>query len=190
MGLFKKKEQKQQAMPMLPKLPKLPDLPEMGDYQNSSNKDVNKLPSLPSNSIGSKFSRDTIKDAVSGDMGGDEDFYEESEEMEMPEHFRRPSTEEMEEEGDMDMPMRRKGRSMATSFREEAEPVFIRIDRFEESLKLFETIKKQISDIDRILSQTKEMKQKEETELNSWENELKKMKDEVEKIGANIFSKV
>ena len=185
MGLFGKKEKKgEEGIPALPRLPRLPDFQEMEDRNDR----IHQLPSFPSNSLGKKFSRDSIKDAVSGERG-EEDFYADElsgdEIRMMREPLRRPMTEEMEEE--MEMPERT---GMTGSFRQEAEPVFVRIDRFEEGLKMFEGIKNQMSEIERILAETKRLKEKEEAELRSWENELKRMKSEIEKIGRDIFSKV
>ncbi len=188
MGLFSKKEKPADSgIPMLPKLPRLPDLPDMEEYDERS---IHQLPSLPSNSIGAKFSRDTIKDAVSGERGRDfyaDDFSEEEMRM-MRDPLRRPTTEEVEEEIEEEMEMPR--RQMSPGLRQEVEPVFVRIDRFEEGLKLFETIKDQINAIERALADTKKVKEREEAELNSWESELKRMKEEIEKIGRNIFSKL
>jgi len=187
MGLFSRKEKIEDSrIPMLPMLPRLPDLPDMEDYPDRT---IHQLPSLPSSSIGAKFSRDTIKDAVSGEKSGG-DFYADDSEDEMRmmrEPLRRPTTEEMEEEREE---FRERPSRQTSMYREEAEPVFIRIDRFEESMKLFETIKQQISEIERVLADTKRIKEKEEAELNSWEGELRRMKEEIEKIGTNIFSKV
>ena len=73
---------------------------------------------------------------------------------------------------------------------ETAGPVFVRIDRFEEGLKLLEGIKSQISDIEKILAETRRLKEKEDEELSSWESELKRMKTELEKMGNDIFSKI
>ncbi len=71
-----------------------------------------------------------------------------------------------------------------------AEPVFIRIDKFEESMKIFHTIKSQISEIESLIKDTKEIKAKEEQELVSWEKEIQKIKNEIEKVDNDIFSRV
>lgn len=180
MGLFGKKE-KREELPPLPRLPRLPDLPDMGMDQPVQ---IHQLPSFPSSSIGAKFSRDVVKDAVFGDK---DDFYskDDEEESRMPEQLQRPLAQEEEMEINMpELPLRRQ------SYRTEAEPVFVRIDRFEEGLKLFESLKDQVAAIERNLADTKRLKEKEEAELQSWEMELKRMKDELEKISNNIFSKV
>jgi hypothetical protein len=193
MGLFSKKEKKSESgIPVLPTLPRLPELPELPEREDYHERNIHQLPSLPSSSIGAKFSRDTIKDAVSGEMGNENKMYEEDfsdDDMRMMrEPLRRPTTEELEDE--IEEEFRERPRRPSARYREETEPVFIRIDKFEEGLKLFETVKRQISDIEKILADTKRMKEKEEIELNAWEAELKKMKEEIEKIGNNIFSKV
>lgn len=181
MGLFGKKEKKPEELPPLPRLPRLPDLPEMGMDEPVQ---IHQLPSFPSSSIGAKFSRDALKDAVTGEK--DDDFYagEDEEEARMPDQLRRPLAQE-ETEISMSMP-----KLPRSSFRSEAEPVFVRIDRFEEGLKLFETLKDQVSTIEKHLAETKRLKEKEELELQAWESELRMMKDELEKINNNIFSKV
>lgn len=187
MGFFGKKEKKSETeIPELPRLQRLPELPDTGFMENRA---IHQLPSFPSNSIGKKFSRDSIKDAVSGERGG-EDFYadefSDDDMRRMREPLRRPLTEEVGEEM---MGERQPKRAMDMS-RRELEPMFVRIDRFEEGLKLLEAIKSQISDMETILAETKRLKEKEEAELRSWENELKRMKMELEKMGNDIFSKI
>ncbi|MEK6840406.1 MAG: hypothetical protein AABX79_00435 [Nanoarchaeota archaeon] len=203
MGLFGKKEKRGESIdeiPSLPRLPRLPELPDMG--MGMEDKSIRQLPSFPSNSIGKRFSQDSIKDAVSGGRGG-RDFYADDvsgDEMRMmQEPLRKPFAEEME-----DMQEEDRGKGMVfpqrqgferpgaggVGFRQELEPVFVRIDKFEEGLRIFEDIKNQISEIERVLAETKRLKEKEEAELRSWEDELKRMKMEIEKMGRDIFSKV
>ena len=70
------------------------------------------------------------------------------------------------------------------------EPVFIRLDKFEESLGIFERIKEKIMDIEKMLKETQDIKDKEEKELKSWEEELKSIKNQIEKVNQDIFSKI
>ena len=74
MGLFSKKKEEQRpknSSGLIPSLPKLPDFANM-DFEEDQ---IHKLPSLPGNSLGTKFSQDTIKEAVAGEK---EDFDEDS----------------------------------------------------------------------------------------------------------------
>jgi len=187
MGLFNRKEKKSESGSEVPSLPKLPRLPEIPDVELGEDRTLHRLPSFPSNSAGKRFSQDSIKDAVSGGREG-EDFYadEFSDDMRrMRRPLRRPMTEEMDEDVEMRFPESRRD-----SFIRETEPVFVRIDRFEEGLRLFEGVRDQLTEIEKVLSETRRLKEKEESELRSWENELKRMKMDIEKIGRDIFSKV
>ena len=187
MGLFGKKEKKSETeIPSLPKLPRLPEFPDMGF---AADKTIHQLPSFPSSSIGKKFSRDSIKDAVSGERGEGDFYADESPDDEirmMRGPLRKPLSEEIDEREMREFPEREE----KMSFKQEAEPLFVRIDRFEEGLRIFEGIKNQISEIERALAETRGLKEKEEAELRSWEDELKRMKMEIERMGRDIFSKV
>ncbi len=70
------------------------------------------------------------------------------------------------------------------------EPVFIRIDKFEESLGLLEKTKKQISDIQEMLTDIKKIREDEDTELRHWEKEIQTVKEQIERIDKDIFSRV
>ena len=198
MGLFKKKDKTKEIL-SLPKLPPLPDFPRLEDEETSDlKKSLHQLPSFPSNSLGKKFSQDSIKDAITGRKEGigdevDEFGMTEEDIRMMREPLRKPLTEEIpfeEEMGEEGSLVKRRGIPRESKIRREAEPVFIRIDRFEEGLRIFEETKKKISDIERTLGETKRIKEKEEKELQDWENELRMIKNQIEKIDRDIFSKI
>ena len=187
MGLFNKKKEVKKETSLLPDLPKLPELPEL-PRADDEERQIHKLPSFPSNSLGTRFSRNTIKEAVAGEEEDElpaDDFLDEDEMRMMREPARKPLTEEIGEE----MPSRLK---KLESGREKSiiEPIFIRIDRFEEALKIFNETKKKISEIDRILEDVRKIKEKEENELKTWENETRYMKEQIEKVDKDIFSKI
>lgn len=184
MGLFNKKKEVKKETSLLPDLPKLPELPRADDEERQ----IHKLPSFPSNSLGTRFSHNTIKEAVTGEEEDElpaDDFLDEDERRMMREPARKPLTEEIGEE----MPSRLK---KLESGREKSiiEPIFIRIDRFEEALKIFNETKKKILEIDRILEDVRKIKEKEENELKTWENETRYMKEQIEKVDKDIFSKI
>lgn len=187
MGLFKKKKEVKKEISLLPdfpKLPKLPELPRLGDEE----KQIHKLPSFPPNSLGTKFSHNTIKDAVAGE-GEDElladDFLDEDEMRMMQEPARKPLTEEIG--GETPSRLKKLGFGGEKSI---TEPIFIRIDRFEEALKIFNEMKKKILGIDRVLEDIRKVKEKEESELKTWENEISYIKEQIEKVDKDIFSKI
>ena len=179
MALFKKKEEKQEAvgLPDLPKLPELPRLPEFRNTDEYSNEKISQLPSFPNGSLGNKFSQYNIKEAITGEK--EEAETDESAEEEMPRMSRPVMTKEIKKE----QPIR-------FERTKEAEPLFIRIDKFEEGSKTFEEAKKQISDIEKMFEDLKKVKEDEENELKNFEEELRQIKEKIEKIDYNIFSKI
>ena len=176
MGLFKKKEKFQRdEVPRLPELPGLPELPEWGGDE-FNNERISQLPSFPNGSLGDKFSQNTIKEAVTGEREDDEVDADESEERQM---MQKPLIKS-----------RIVKEYSQTSRTREAEPIFIRIDKFEEGSKTFEQVKDQVAEIEKMLNNLKGIKEKEEAELNNWEEEIKRVKEKIERIDSNIFSKI
>lgn len=184
MGFFKKKEKKEEV-PRLPEIPKLPELPEFPETRENSEERIPQLPSFPNGSLGNKFSQNTIKEAITGKK--------EVEEVKADEFVGRPKREERTQMMQRPLIKGDSRREMSSFEREkpkETEPIFIRIDRFEEGSQIFEDVKKQISDIETMFEDIKKVKEKEEKELAFWEDEIKQIKEKIEKIENNIFSKM
>jgi hypothetical protein len=183
----KKGEMKEQKeMPSLPQLPQLPDLPS-DNFQFKPNM----LPRFPQNSLGDKFSQDTIKDAVSGEK--EDEMTNEPEEIQaMPKPPMGPLTREappeMEEPFEEEMPSMSRG--AISSSRQKAEPMFVRLDKFEESLGSFDKIKKQLSGVEKLLESIKSTKEEESREIEAWQSKLQTMKNQVDKIDRDIFSRI
>jgi len=204
MGLFGKKEKKGEmgkdasGVPELPELPKLPELPYMDEFSYEE-EPLPQLPRYPNNSLGNKFSQNTIKDAVSGKEEGEEVFdAEDSQEEEagmMQRPLQKPLREDFENHGESIM-TKSKLKEVPQNFvtksymTKKAEPVFIRIDKFEESIKVFQDIRSQVSEIENLIKNTKEIKAKEEEELASWEAEIQSIKNQIEKVNQDIFSRI
>lgn len=70
------------------------------------------------------------------------------------------------------------------------EPVFIRIDKFEESLKIFEKAKKELSEIERALKDIEKVREDEQNELESWKSNVLKIKEQIEIVDRDIFSRL
>jgi len=70
------------------------------------------------------------------------------------------------------------------------EPVFIRIDKFEESLKVFEKTRTQVKEIEDLVRHAKSLKAKEDEELMKWEEEIQTIKEQIGKVDSDIFSKI
>ena len=207
MSLFGKKKKEGmktwEESPDFSGIPKLPSLPRIEDYSNQStySQDLTHLPSIPSNSFGEKFSQSAVKEAFSVKKEGDEGLYAD----ELPEI---PSMEDqmMREPSviprlpypriESRAPLTREVESFNSTIKSPAvkgkksEPVFIRIDKFEESLNVFEEAKQKISEIERMLEDIKELKETEEKELSNWEREMQHIKTQIERVDRDIFSKI
>jgi len=236
MGLFGKKDKKEDMkiskVPELPELPKLPELPAMHEFSYEDEEEhLPQLPRFPNNTLGNKFSQNTIKEAISGkkeeeEVFDAEDFHKEENRGMMQKPLQKPSAREdfsdyqlsqertppiqrplqkpsiREEFGDeyqlsQEMaPSKVKAKEIPQNYAirsymtKKAEPVFIRIDKFEESMKIFQEIKGQISEIEDLIKNTKEIKSKEEEELASWETEIQGIKNQIEKVNQDIFSRI
>jgi len=187
MGLFKRNQREDMEIPKLPELPDLPRLPEI-------NNKMNRLPIYPSNSFNEKFSQNAIKEAVSGEEEGDEEAWEvdefvreqEMRTMQQP-PLKKSIMKEYSEFKEQEIPSEFRH---VTKQMKKAEPLFIRIDKFEESIDSFEKIREKVSEIDKLLRDVKKVKEEEEKELNLWEEKVQIMKRQMEKIDKDLFSKV
>tara|TARA_Y100000310_G_scaffold336450_1_gene421023 strand:+ start:360 stop:1013 length:654 start_codon:yes stop_codon:yes gene_type:complete len=75
-------------------------------------------------------------------------------------------------------------------FAKQEEPIFVRIDKFQEAQKDFKYIKIKIKEIESVLKKVKTIKEKEEAEISSWSQDLEKLKARLAEIDANIFDKL
>ncbi|MDP3966266.1 MAG: hypothetical protein Q8Q04_01915 [archaeon] len=201
MGLFsKKKPETNLSLPELPELPNMEsNFPEMDENSSGT---INELPSFPSSSMGDRFSRESIKNAISGYSEGDEEPEITRQELIPKPQFNKPSKftpEKRIPELPKMKPLYKsteKNMERGIGIQEEDRmpretgPVFIRIDKFEEALKVFKETKEKISEIEKLLEETKELKEKEERELSTWESEIQGMKSQIERVDRDIFSKI
>ena len=178
----KKEEVRENTQPssktQLPELPELPELPPLmdRDFVDISKKEkLPPLPAFPSSGIGDQIARQAVKQAIKEP----EDIFNREELMakESPlDSYNIPEdnfkTFEMPEQ----------------KTRENS--VFVRIDKYQEALLNFQEIKKQISEIENLLKEIKELRQKEEADLSEWENEVKSAKEKLARIDSSLFKKV
>ncbi|MDD5012227.1 MAG: hypothetical protein PHQ66_01095 [Candidatus Nanoarchaeia archaeon] len=205
-------------IPQLPQLPEFPgigekdfvkEMPEMPEQ-------LPQLPSFPNGSLGNKFSQDTIKEAIAGKKGVGVEAEVFSEELPMMQRplriegtkrdfsapLQRTRTREAEPSDFANARKRfdsnerefsrmpEKFNAMSGSSSRGQEPIFIRIDKFEEGSRTFEEVRRKISEIENMVEDVKKVREKEEQELALWESEIKQIKEKIEKIDSNIFSQV
>jgi chromosome condensin MukBEF ATPase and DNA-binding subunit MukB len=180
MGWFNKDKEGE-----IPELPKLPELPRI-NTQNIQNERLPQLPSIPSSELGNKFSQNIIKEAVTGEKEEEEDADEEIPSWEINQMKQKPLTREINTM--QTIPSLNKNYPVFS--RKKEEPIFIRIDKFEESLKIFEKTKERIQEMEKMLQDIRRIKEEEESELQIWEQEIQNLKNQIEKVDQDIFSKV
>ncbi|MDD5700197.1 MAG: hypothetical protein PHH00_03330 [Candidatus Nanoarchaeia archaeon] len=192
MTLFKKKKEEMRAVDEIPSLPELPRLPELPNLSSDNFQfKPNALPRFPPSTFGNKFSQNTIKDAVSGGKEVNEEFANESEEVQtMPKLPKGPLTRELDEEESFEEEMPRIPSRPLSDYRQKAEPMFVRLDKFEESLESFEKIKKQFAGVESLLEEIRRVREEEGKELGEWQSRLQTMKNQIDKIDRDIFSKI
>lgn len=192
-----KKERSDDAL-KLPEPPRLPELPRLDDSDFSMKDPLPQLPSYPQSSFGDKFSKNAIKDAVSG---GEEDEEVDADDS-MPDMrmMPKPPKFSMETKFNPNFQDRKikpfmERRNIPIEDYEsprtrEMEPVFVRLDKFNESLKIFQEAQSRISEIESVLSDIKRKRSEEDRQLGEWEKEMQNLKNQFEKISKNVFSKV
>jgi len=209
---FKKKEGKKENLSELPELPEMPDLPLM-NTQATQEKAVEKkvfqepaksaakpsirdeLPALPAFS-NSKTSDKLNQDLIKSSFETDKKPY--TQELEPSGHFRiedsdsiREADSRRKEDLEKFNTSRMHEKLVRLPYKEDkAEPVFVRIDKFQNALKSFNEIKKQIAAIEDYLGEVKEIKAKEEQELEEWDKEIIEIKSKLDSIDREIFDKL
>ncbi|MFH1500481.1 MAG: hypothetical protein ABIE22_00880 [archaeon] len=190
MALFKKN--KKEAFPErsdIPSLPELPPLPESSELSpRFAGNDLSSLPSFPGSSSGDRMSQEVVKEAV-------------KEPFKIPERKMLPPSGLKEgkltfEMAPIEAPslpappvMPIRSYSPPITPRRD-EPIFIRIDKFEEAVETFEIVKNKLSEIESSLKELKNIKDKEEKELDNWEAEIEKIKLKIDNVDKRVFNKL
>ena len=160
MAFFKKNIKEYNKSPELPELPGTSRLPELPS-----------LPSLPEGKANDSFGIQAIKSNIRGDKDNSP---QEKRTMEMDEKIERPQFSSMP-------PKRVESRK---------EPVFVKLDKFKDSVSKFDEIKTKINDIDSTLRKIKEIREKEDHELRAWEEKVQLIKEKVDNIDNSLFSRM
>jgi len=67
------------------------------------------------------------------------------------------------------------------------EPVFVKINKYREALSSFEIVKKKLQETSNILERIRELKQKEDEEIEKWNQELASLKEKINAIEGKLF---
>ncbi|MBI2629702.1 hypothetical protein HYW76_01245 [Candidatus Pacearchaeota archaeon] len=201
-GGNKKQEAKRAEGSRLPELPELPPLEDSFSDKQVKYSGRSSLPSYPSfNPIKEKTSNEEIKQAIVEPPS----FQDENSEVQLP---KKPMTKEIGEEIQIPSIMDREPISreslkipktprMQTQERNipqrqilRNEPLFIRIDKYQDSISDLEEVKRRILEIEDVLKNIRDVRAKEEVELQQWEAEIHEAKMNLDKIDRTIFQKL
>lgn len=69
----------------------------------------------------------------------------------------------------------------------EEKAIFVKVDKYKEAIDTLEIIKEKLKTADIILNELRELKKKEEAELEEWENSLTNIKEKLTLIDNNLF---
>ncbi|MEK6820102.1 MAG: hypothetical protein AABX71_00135 [Nanoarchaeota archaeon] len=171
---FKEKGKKEAEGEKIPELPELTELPELPGFSNAFN---------PVSDYSRKAEPEKIKD-------------------EIPPIIHPWTIEQSIKEPPAKMPhFKTMERARAVEITEEMpetiaeprikkEPVFVRIDKYQIALQNFQEIKKKAIEIENLLRDIKDIKAREEAELQNWEQEIRDAKEKLDKIDRTIFNKL
>lgn len=214
MSWFKKKDVKPEEN--LNELPELPELPPLTEFSANKN-ELPTLPIFPSSPIGEKISNEVVKQTIREPLLEEElpiktempvkkltrEVEEEKPaktrnigkmqkqlkeiEQEEPVLYPYPITrqaKEIEQEEPVSYPYSSQKQT------KNIEPIFIRIDKYQDAIADLRGAKKAILEIESHLRDVKEIRAREEAELQRWENEIKEAKEKLEEIDAKVFQKL
>ena len=202
MGLFSKKDK----VPEIPPAPKLPDFPNLPDLPEVEDKEVKELPRLPDTNFGETLNNEMVKSAVDDSEKFGENLELREDRIPSPpqlQFHKSPSSlrnkfphPEKNEHFELHEPHKKRTLELSPQTKIEEpstkpnEPIFVRIDKFQQAQKDFNDIKKKVKDIELTLKKFKEVKFQEDTEVVSWTQNLEKIKARLENIERQIFSKI
>ena len=168
MALFRKKKKDEEFM-----LPDPPEAPDMSfDMEEEEQEELPKIPSLE------KYKKNSsIKQEF--EMDDDIEFQNATEQIKMPMPTNAPPkipSYQGEAARRFRMPMEK--------------PIFIKIDKFKESIENLNSIKDRLRNSSSLLRKIKEIRQREDAELAEWEKNLEKLKEKLEDIDKKLFSDI
>ncbi len=191
MGLFSKKKNNIEEIPSLPKLPDLPmdslNLPDTPP--GLPNIETYKLDSFSNNKPENNFNQ-----AIKQEVNEPNNEYSHSffEKQAKPLNAYNPENNNRSlntEKRTIELPENNNFNN-SSRITKQAEPIYIRLDKFEVTVEAFREIKNKIIEIEDLLERTKKIKQDEEKELDSWEREIQMIKSRIDLIDKSVFNKL
>lgn len=176
MGWFKKKSE--ENIPELPELPSLPEIPRIEQRNPASEFSYEKPVPLPELEIKPLSNQNQIH-KIEKKAGMQKSIYSAPSETQ---NYNDAISEISE--------IPKKTYEEKPSYTKKTGQIYIRLDQFETTQEVFQDIKNKINEIEQLLIKTKEIKTREEKELEEWEREIQSIKARIDSIDKNIFGKL
>ena len=187
-------------------LPELPELPSISEDFNEG--ELHQLPVLPSTNFGERFSQNRIKEAITKEKDEDDfDLPELPKERvlvprpleDAPAPEKIVSSEKISKfTKESDSPKEifedrreyiEKGKFSSQKSKKQ-DPVFVRIDKYQESLEVFEKTRAKLAEVEELFKRNKLIKEEEERQIEEWERQIQEIKEHIQKIDKEMFSKI
>jgi len=191
MGFFTKdKKDASRETAGLNNLPELPKLPEIKANQDTPKKILPSLPELPNAPASSKLQEIPITRSFSLSPSS----IPEKRTIELPDGYKKsvkPFKSSL-----LPTPIAPIAPVTSTTLTNypasnfSREPLFIKIDKFQDALKRFQEVKSKVAEIEESLREIRAIKEKEEQELKLWEEEIHSVKEKVDSIDSSLFDKI
>ncbi len=207
MGFFNKRGGKSAGIPELPELPNIPESKatnvQFNNMENSS------LPSYPNSNLGERINENAIKDAVTY---GEPEFerqrsmipsmnsaipsipQKQAKNMEIEGQTFEPSINSRSGKKTIEVseyePAYQNNQNYPTNAGikvKQTGPLFIQLEKFEDSIATLDDIKMQISEIESLMRSIQEIKNKEEENLIYWQKQIESIKARLDKVDRDLF---
>lgn len=195
MGLFKKRK------PTIPKLPESPELPEMDSLKSrfsgklSESPKAKKVENVSYRNVKPREKQFDYNQAITQqprELQQTQQYPQTAEQQDFPELRMQGqpaiSPQSYEEEFEEE-PQEFKSQQMTTTPREKVlkEQIFVKVEKIKEVLSTLDEINKKINYLDATLDKIKEIKNKEQEELERWEKEILDLKTKIIEIDSKLF---
>jgi hypothetical protein len=217
MGIFKRKT-KERELPESISLPDLPDIPDFKQNNNikmpvlptiskeiteKSNREImksaiNDNPEITRNNFEKKrpnqelrfddsdfeIIKPQIRNPMTREISDNFSEYEPMIKIKQKENISHPAPQLKKQE---EFSLKRKEITNQTN---KQGPIFVRVDKYKSAVEKLQNIKQKIIEIEKLLSDVKELKSKEEFELGEWDKEIQSAKSKIDIVDKLLFSQL
>src|SRR3989338_8901607 len=151
--------------------------PQVEEHETEEDSSIHELPSFPDSPMQRGFSQSAIKEAVITDQ---------PDTQEMPKVTFPKSNYRIQE---LQNPISEEALSYPPIRSKEGKAIFVKVDKFQTALSSLETVRSKLNEIEDLLKRIREVKNKEDQEISSWETEMENIKARIQSVMVDIFDK-